>query len=200
MEPTALALLMEIAAATAQPTLAPVPAAPIGIAEADELAGLAPLTDEQLDEHRGGFTWQGVNIALGAEIRTYLDGELVLQTNISWSDAGAQTSQFVSAALTPAGAAELQAGILTSGGISMRVGDESVFLANDGQTALMHRTDGSIQNVLINRASNVTALQEVDATLDLGNFGQFQRDVLDARIGDALGDAVAQATIGSMGL
>lgn len=169
------------------------------IARQDELAGLETLSDAELAEQRGGFNWEGVDVQLGAEIRTYLNGELALQTNISWTPEGAQTSQWVSAILTPAAAAQLQAGILTSGGITMRVGDESVFLANDGQTAILHRTEGVLQNVLINRASNITGRQEVDAALDLGNFGQFQDRLTDLRIGQAVGDAVGLATIGSLG-
>ncbi len=176
----------------------PLPSEP-PIARQDELAGLVPLADHELAEQRGGFSWEGVQIGLGAEIRTYLNGSLALQTNISWSPNGAQTTQWASAVLTPAAAAELQAGILASGGITMRVGDETVFLANEGQTAILHRTDGSIQNVLINRASNIVARQEVDAALNLGNFGQFQDRLTDLRMGQAVGDVVGQATISSLG-
>lgn len=164
-----------------------------------EVAGLGELvSDEELAGMRGGFSWQGVQITLGAEVRTYLNGELVLQTNISWSAAGAQTVQQVSGALTAADAAQLQAGILTSGGITMRVGQESVFLANQGQTAILHRADGAIQNILINRASNIEARQEIDAVLDLDNFGQFQQEILGSRLGNGVGDMVGQAIIGSL--
>jgi hypothetical protein len=189
------ALLPTIAGAA----LAVQPVPPSAIAEQEELANLEVLSDEELAEQCGGFRWEGVEIELGAEIRTYLNGEMALQTNISWTPAGAQTTQWVSAVLTPAAAAQLQAGILTSGGITMRVGDETVFLANDGQTAILHRTEGAIQNVLINRASNVVGRQEVDAVLDLGSFGQFQDRLTDLRIGQAVGDAVALGTIGSLG-
>lgn len=157
-----------------------------------------PVSDEELAELRGGFSWQGVEIGLGAEIRTFLNGELVLQTTISWTAAGAETHQMVSGSLAPADAAQLQAGILTSGGITMRVGDETVFLANQGQTALLHRTDGGIQNILVNRASNIEARQEVDAVLDLGNFGAFQQDILSERLGSSIGDMIAETTIGSL--
>lgn len=156
------------------------------------------VSDEELSQLRGGFRWQGVEIGLGAEVRTYLNGELVLQTNISWTAAGAQTTQLVSGALTPADAAQLQAGILTSGGITMRVGQESVFLANQGQTAILHRADGAIQNILINRASNIEARQEIDAVLDLDNFLPFQQDILSSRLGSSLGDMVGQAMIGNL--
>ena len=172
----------------------------VGEAEAhDEAFELAEVvSDEELASLRGGFSWQGVEIGLGAEVRTYLNGELVLQTNINWTAEGAQTTQLVSGALTSADAAQLQAGILSSGGITMRVGQETVFLANQGQTAILHRTDGAIQNVLINRASNIEARQEIDAVLDLENFGSFQQDIVNTRIGNSLGEMVGQMTIGSL--
>jgi hypothetical protein len=166
---------------------------PIGTTELGEL-----VSDEELAQLRGGFSWAGVEIGLGAEIRTYLNGELVLQTNINWTATGAETSQLVSGSLTLADAAQLQAGILTSGGITMRVGGESVFLANQGQTAIIHRTDGAIQNVLINQASNIEARQEIDAALNLDNFGAFQQQILSERLGSSIGDMIAQTTINSL--
>ncbi len=166
------------------------------IAQPDELAGLELVPDAELAEYRGGFLWQGVTIGFGAEIRTYLNGDLVLQTNVSWTETGAQTTQLVSGALTPADASQLQAGILVSGGITMNVGNQSVFLANEGQTAILHQTDGAIQNIVLNRASNVEASQQVDAVLDLGNFAAFQEQLLGHRIGDSIGDSVGQAIIG----
>jgi hypothetical protein len=81
----------------------------------------------------------------------------------------------------------------------MRVGDQSVFLANAGQTALIQGPEGAIQNILINRASNVSIRQEVDATLDLGNFGPFQQQTMQSRMGDSLGAAINAATLGSLG-
>jgi hypothetical protein len=73
-----------------------------------------------------------------------------------------------------------------------------VFLANEGQTALLHRTDGAIQNVIVNRASNIRADQQIDAVLDLENFGPLQDDIANMRVGAALGDMISQPTIGSL--
>lgn len=168
-------------------------------ADSNDVEGLPVVSDEELSRNRGGFTWEGVNINLGAEMRTYLDGALVLQTNINWTTTGATTTQFVSGALTRADAAQLQAGVLSGAGITMRVGDQSVFLANAGQTALIQGPEGAIQNILINRASNVSIRQEVDATLDLGNFGPFQQQTMQSRMGDSLGAAINAATLGSLG-
>lgn len=193
-----LALGSALFVAAAGPSLA---ATPVGgpASDAADASGLAIVPDEELAQARGGFAWQGVEIGLGAEIRTYLGGALVLQTNISWSASGAHRSQIVSGALTPADAEQLQAGILTGGGIRMQVGTQSVFLANGGETAIFHGTDGTIQNILINRASNISARQEVDVTLDLHNFGQFQQQTNQARVGDAIGDTMGLATLGALG-
>jgi hypothetical protein len=175
-------------------TIAPQSASPT-----DELAGVESVPDKELAGYRGGFVWQGVEIGLGAEIRTFLNGELVLQTNITWTPTGAQTTRFVSGALTPVDAAQLEAGILSTGGITMKVGDQSVFLANEGQTVFVQGTNGSIQNILINRASNITAREEIDATLDLQNFGQFQQQQLASHVGMTAGDGVGQMLSGFLG-
>ena len=165
----------------------------------DELDGFQTLSDSELADYRGGFTWQGVDITLGAQVRTYLNGELVLQTNISWTQAGVEKTQLVSGALTPADAAQLQAGILAGGQVSVNVAGQDVFLANGGQTLLMHRADGSIQNILLNTASNIEARQEIDAVVDLQNFSQFQQQLFESRLGHSIGEALGQATIGSLG-
>lgn len=167
-------------------------------AATDELADLEPVSDSELAQQRGGFAVAGLEISLGAEIRTFLDNQLVLQTNVSWTPAGVVTTQTVSGALTEAGAAQLQAGILNSGGISMRVGDETVFLANEGQTAIMHRTESGLQNVIINTANDVAITQEVDAVLDLSGVAGFEADMMAERVSDALADMTMGATIGGI--
>jgi hypothetical protein len=180
------------------PALAETVVAPKASAATDLIA-FGQVSDKELARYRGGFVWKGVQVSLGAEIRTFLNGQLVLQTNVTWTPNGAQTSQFVSGALTPVDAAQLQAGILSTGGISMKVGDQSVFLANGGQTVFAQATDGRIQNILINRADNITAKQEIDATLGLQNFGQFQQQNLQSHIGTSAGDMVGQAISGFLG-
>jgi hypothetical protein len=195
---TGFALAAALIAGATSPAFAEITGGQSAMGEDASVSDLPVVSDEELDQNRGGFTWEGVDINLGAEIRTYLDGALVLQTNISWTAAGANTTRFVSAALTPASAAQLQAGILSNGGISMHVGDQSVFLANGGQTAILQPTDGAIQNILINRASNISARQEIDAVLDLGNFGQFQQRTGDSRIGDMIGEALDLGTLGAL--
>ena len=168
--------------------------ASIEIADDNDLpASRQTLSDEELAEQRGGFTFQGMQIAFGADIRTYLDGELALHTTVSWTDAGAHTTQTVFGSLNQASADQLRAGILTSGGMTMRVGEASVFLANEGRTALIHRTDNGLQNILVNTANNVNATQLVDATLDITGYEAFAADMSAARLGFDLGALVGAA-------
>lgn len=196
--PAAAPLVIELAPAEVEIELAPpLPARGEDIRELD-LARIEPVADEELADQRGGFSWGGMEINLGADLRTYLDGELALQTLVSWDASGSTTSQFVSGALTPADAAQLRAGMLSTGAITMRVGDADIFLANDGQTALLHRVDGPVQNILLNTASNTALRQEIDVQLGLAGYEGFRSDVIDARIIGQLHSMIADTTIGAL--
>lgn len=161
-------------------------------------APLDPISDRELAEMRGGFSLSDVEIRFGVEIRTYLEGELVLQTNVSWDGASGSRSEFASSALSSPNAAELRAGLVNGGGISMRIGDRAVHFANDGRTLLAHRVDGSLQNVLINTANNVSARQEIDATFDIHNAAAFSHEISVSQLGDALNSTVADGLSDSL--
>lgn len=164
----------------------------------DPLFAAETLSDEQLAEQRGGFVFQGMVIAFGADIRSYVNDELALRTIISWTAEGQSIERFVSPSLTAVDAAQIQGGILTSGGITMRIGNESVFLANNGQTALIHGSD-AIQNILINTASNVSLSQQVDAVLDISGYAPFRDALAMTRMSDAIGSVMGAQTIGALG-
>lgn len=164
----------------------------------DPLVDAVTVSDEVLAMQRGGFAFQGMVIAFGADIRSFVNDELALRTIISWTPQGSSIERFVSPALTAVDAAQIQGGILTSGGITMRVGDEPVFLANNGQTALIQSTD-AIQNVLINTASNVSLNQQVDAVLDISGYDAFRDALASTRMSDAIGATMGAQTVGALG-
>jgi hypothetical protein len=164
---------------------------------ADGLADAAPLADEELARQRGGFAWEGMEISFGADIRSYVNDELALRTIISWTPEGSSIERFVSPSLTAVDAAQIQGGILTSGGIRMRIGDEAVFLANNGQTALVQNGE-SIQNMMFNTASNVTLAQQVDATLDVSGYAGFRDILAMSQLGGAIGAAVGAGALGAL--
>lgn len=143
-------------------------------------------SDAELAGQRGGFVYQGIDIRLGAEVRSYIGDEMVIQTNFSWTDTQLEVERIVSTELTPGALAGLQAGMLSGSGLNLRGVDDAVYLANEGQTAFIQRTEGTLQNIVINSASNVAIRQEIQAELNLSNFAPFRADALSDRIISAL--------------
>ena len=144
------------------------------------------LTDAELARQRGGFTVAGLDIQFGAEISSYLGDQLAMQTNLSWTDAGGNVTTSYSAALTPASADAVRTGLLAGTGVTLSLGTASVLLANQGQTAFIQRGTGTIQNIVVNTASNVKLSQSITGTLDISGYALFQNGVLSSRIGTTL--------------
>ncbi|MHA3841545.1 hypothetical protein ACX0GZ_10025 [Sphingomonas aestuarii] len=163
-----------------------------------DLAALEALDETLLAEQRGGFTMNGMTVSLGAEFRTFLEGELVLRTTVSWRPEGMTREEWASAAISQATAEQLRDGVLSGNGITMRVGDQSVYLANDNRTALVHRTDGGLQNMVINTASNTNIRQEADITLDVAGYSAFGTAIGDAMRLAGINDAIDQAALSTL--
>jgi hypothetical protein len=164
----------------------------------DELPTNAMLSDEELASARAGFTLAGLEISLGADMRTYVDGELALHTIVSWVGNQHTTERWVSDALTPADADAL-GGVLANGHIFMRLNDQPVFLANDGQTALLQRSDGGFQNLVFNTANGVDLVQEADISIGLANFQAFQAAIAPSIFMSGLNDEIAWTSAGATG-
>jgi tetrahydromethanopterin S-methyltransferase subunit F len=168
---------------------------PASGSDAAMFASAAAVGDDELSEQRGGFVVDGLDIKLGAQIQTLIDGQLSLTTTINWTGDSATTTQTVSG-LTPATAAQLQAGVLNTGKITMNVGNASVFLGNSGQTAILQGIDGGIQSILVNTANNTNIQTQVNATLDLSGYQAFQNNLQSGTMANSLGQAIGAATAG----
>lgn len=157
------------------------------------------VEDQDLDKLRGGFIWSGLDINFGADIRTYVNGELMLQTILNWTDNGAEIMQTASAGLSPVDASGLEGGIFSNGSIRMKLGDSPAYLLNGGRTLIGHETANGVQNMLINTARGLDSVQDVNATIGLGGYQDFRSDLLRDRITNNVNDLVGQASIGALG-
>lgn len=188
------ALAPEASASQPQP-FSDATAIPNGVAE--PFAFAETVSDELLDRQRGGFVVHGMNINLGADIRTYINGELMLRTTVSWTDTGVLKEQFAAPGITPANAISLNASALANGKISMDFGGTPVFAANGGQTMLIHRVENGLQNILVNTASNLDIVQQVDASIELGGYDAFRDSIISNRLSDSISSAIGAMTIGA---
>lgn len=162
-------------------------------AHAADFGDAEVVADEELQDMRGGFIVAGgYQIDFGAIVRTFVDGELALETLLSWSEAGAVIERSYGQVGQPlnelANDAQSQLNLpgLSTGGSGIVLSD------GQGATALIHRViDGAFQNFVINDASGRDIRQEIELTITLPGFEASQDiinlDRLGLRIGDEIG-------------
>ena len=144
------------------------------------------VSEMELSEQRGGFRIGTLDIQLGADIRSYVGGHLVMQTSLSWTDVATSVQHVFPDEASPALAGNIVTGLLTGSGLLLNLGNEKIVYANGGQTAFVQRSDGTIQNIIVNTASNVDLRQEVNVQLDVRGMAPVQSAILATRIGSAV--------------
>lgn len=148
---------------------------------------LAPMSDEDLGDMRGGFlTAGGISFDFGAVVRTYVNGQLALETRLTWTPTGPVTEQVTGSLpgwtpLTPG-----QIGGLDLSGLSP--GSSGLVLSDaNGTTALVHNVlNGQLQNLVVNAADNRDIRQDMQVMLALPNFDTMQQDFSVARLGSQI--------------
>lgn len=151
-------------------------------AEPRLLARALPLVDAQLADQRGGLrTPDGLEFGFGAVVRTFVDGALALQTEVTWTDQGPVEQ-------TRAVGAEGPASASTSGWQGL------VLPGDGGSTTVLHQLDGDgVRNVILNTANNRGLRQETEVTLNVPALAELQRDAVAAQMNLRLDEAVAAA-------
>ena len=184
-----------------------------GTAAADDLSALPPadsasawqedeglgaaMTDAELDEHRGGFILaDGIALDFSAIIDSYVDGRLVLQSQVTWTQQGAVTSHSgpIAAQATPEILAALaRAGIQLS---AETVGDGGFYVSADGQSAFVHRvSDGQISNLLVNFGNGGDFHQEITLSLGLPGFEASQAAMAEVLMARSLASEIQAAAL-----
>jgi len=189
--------LCALAAAT---VLSAAPASAYAPGPHDEMIGEAPLSDGELDEMRGGFlVADGITVGLGAVVRTHVNGQLALETRLTWTPQGPQVDRTVGEGVVPASAAGAHQAALAAGlDLSGLASQDGAYVTQDGATAFVHTLGGSFQNILLNTADGLELRQETEITLTLPGFEAVQagfiRDLAGFRIGEELKAAGVSGT------
>lgn len=148
------------------------------------------VSDEELDGMRGGFlVADGVVFDFGATIRTYEDGVLSLQTNVTWALDGIHIEQLVGAGVTP----------VTSADLSALTGLGDVFRTAGGATVLHDVDQGRLLSVLLNTTSDHSFRQDTALTLVLPGFDATQADMVRQLAGVRISNDMNTASIGALG-
>lgn len=147
----------------------------------DALFAASGISDEELSEQRGGFQFAGMEIRLGADIRTFLNNELALHTVITMDENGYNRVQTVGAGLTLADADAIRNNVLSNGAIQLIVTNQTLtaitqgnvlngdFLAGDvnlSDSALS--SFNGVGNILINTGAQVSLQTGMNLTINIG--------------------------------
>jgi hypothetical protein len=124
-----------------------------------------PLSDTELAEQRGGLqTPFGFDVGFGASVRTYVDGALVMETRLTWTDRGVQTERV-------SGVGEAVAG--SPGSFTATFPG-----ATGGATEVRQDLSANrIASIVLNTANNRTIRQDTDITLVVQKLTDLQRQM-----------------------
>jgi hypothetical protein len=157
-----------------------------------------PMSMDELADARGGFiVANGVTLGFGATVRTFVDGQLALESRLTWTETGAVTEHSGglegAADLASAIDAALAQGLDLEG---LQNGQGLLLSDASGATALVHNLrNGSIQNLIVNNASGRDLRQEIEITLTLPDLASMQRQYSFDRIGSQIGQDMNSALL-----
>lgn len=146
----------------------------VALAQPAGLEDIPPMTRAELDQTRGAVLLpNGFELGFGALVSTFVDGELALQTQLTWTEAGPQT-QLNAGAYTPDLAAAAAANGITIGGDLQGL----LTPGAGGATVVVHDlTDGRLGNLVINNASMRSIRQTAEVTLNVPQLDAMQRQM-----------------------
>ena len=159
------------------------------------------MSDAELQDLRGGFVVaNGVTLDFGAVVRTYVDGQLALESRLTWTESGAVTSRTggqIAGAVDLAAAmdAAMAQGLDLSG---LKDGHGILLSDANGATALVQNLQGGIQNLIVNNADGRDLRQEIEVTLTLPDLASMQRSYSIERLGAQIGQDVNATLLQSL--
>lgn len=147
----------------------------------DQFSSLEVIGLEELGGMRGGLRVGGLNIDVGAVVRTIVDGKLALESHISFA-----TANEIAAAIGVTGGTAGNAAtpisdyvtIQSSNGAENPISNPASVVINDskGFTQVMHDvTQDRVVSAIVNQADGRAIRQEIDVNITVSNFRELQR-------------------------
>lgn len=133
----------------------------------------AKVSDSELADQRGGYLQaDGVSFDFGAVMQTTVNGQVIAQTVLNWTSAGATVSQQI---VAKAATTLTQAGAPAGTGLSPQASVADGISVSAQQTALLQQiSSNGLQNVIANAANNQAINQSLTVTLTLLHGAQLQ--------------------------
>ena len=132
------------------------------------------LSDDEMAQARGGFlVADNIVFDFNAVVTTYEDGQLALQTQVTWTPTGPLTNQVAGAGVTQLTDPQLKA--LNGLGIP--------FQTASGATVVQSVDQNRIVNLLLNTASGHAFRQDTAITLSLPGFAATQAGMAQQLLG-----------------
>jgi hypothetical protein len=151
----------------------------------DVFSEITVISNNELGGIRGGFRVGGLDINIGAIVRTFIDGRLALQSQLTVANNGS----FKNTITSPASSGIPGATVISKNGPSLQAvtpkgvnlegleGSEGIVI-NDGRgfTAVLQNVGRSrILNTIVNQSSGRKIQHKVDVDVTIKNFSQLQR-------------------------
>lgn len=132
------------------------------------------LSDEEMADQRGGFlVADNIVFDFSAVVRTYEDGQLALETQVTWTPSGPLTDQVAGAGVVQLADSQLKA--LSGLGVA--------FQTASGATLVQSVDQDRVVNLLMNTASGHAFRQDTAITLSLPGFTATQAGMAQQLLG-----------------
>jgi hypothetical protein len=145
--------------------------------------GEEPLPDPELADLRGGLmTPMGYEVGFAANVRTVVDGDLALETRLSWADG----APVVARALDARSSIDADGWTVVSGG-------------EGGATRVRHEISlNRIASVVVNTADGRRIAQDTQLTLFIPQLSELQARVAGSRLAAGLQEAINASLVGTL--
>jgi hypothetical protein len=158
---------------------------------------LAPVSDNELSQSRGGFlTANGIEFDFGANIQTLVNGQLALQTSVQWNPTGATVQQTLGSGTNVVAIPSSQLTALFGAGNGIVTNGVQI-TAPTGSIEVAANVAGSqVQNLVANSASNQSISQNTAVTLAIYNFASWQQQLAQHALANQLANEALASRIG----